>query len=167
MPNARLPRSLFFLLVSASALYIFYYYPRLPERVASHFGGNGTPNGWQTKPVFLAFHVGAIVLATIISFGVPRMIGALPVQLVNLPNREYWLAPERRAETLDFFAAYFAWFGCVIVIVILVAENLAIRANLDPARGFDTATMWWTLGGLFVFLPIWIFRLFSRFLNKP
>lgn len=154
MPNARLPRSLFFLLVSASALHAWYYYPRLPEVVASHFGREGTPNGWQTKPDFLDFHVGAIVLATILSFGVPRLIGALPVQLINLPNREYWLAPERRAETLEFFEAYFTWFGCTILTVLLVAVSLAIRANLDPSHGFDTTTMWWTLGGLFVFLPI-------------
>jgi uncharacterized membrane protein len=31
------------------------YYPHLPDRVASHFGAGGVPDGWMSKAAFAAF----------------------------------------------------------------------------------------------------------------
>jgi uncharacterized membrane protein len=94
--NTRLPSSIFFLLASLGAVQYFYYAPRLPEIVASHFGKAGTVNGWETRTLFFSLELGSILLATIISFGVPRSIEALPISMINLPHKEFWLSPERR-----------------------------------------------------------------------
>lgn len=34
------------------AVQALYYYPQLPERMASHFGADGRPNGWTTREGF-------------------------------------------------------------------------------------------------------------------
>lgn len=39
-------------LLIAMAIAGAYYYPLLPSVVPSHFGLNGKPNGWMTKPLF-------------------------------------------------------------------------------------------------------------------
>src|SRR5579864_538570 len=102
MSNTRLPSSIFLVFVLVGAMQYLYYAPRLPEIVASHFGISGVANGWQTKTAFFGIEVAMILLATVISFGVPRLIEAMPVSLINLPNKEFWLGSERREDTLSY-----------------------------------------------------------------
>jgi uncharacterized membrane protein len=33
-----------------------YYYPLLTEKIASHFGVSGQPNGWSSKTSFISFY---------------------------------------------------------------------------------------------------------------
>ena len=87
----------------------------------------------------------------------------MPIQLVNLPNKNYWLAPERRTASLDILGSYFAWFGCAIFVVMIVAFEYAIRSNLHPETRSDVAHLWYTFVGFLVFLSVWLARLFIRF----
>jgi len=48
------------------------------------------------------------VLAAVVGFGILRIIAAVPAQLINLPNKQYWLAPEHVAETQECLSKYFA-----------------------------------------------------------
>ncbi len=77
---------------------------QLPERVATHFGLHGEPNGWMQKPsavmVMGGFGLGLPLLTVVLSF----LVRFVPADLVNLPHREYWLAPERRDATYAFIA---------------------------------------------------------------
>ncbi len=167
MKDPRFPRLIFWVLVAAAAAQILVYYPRLPQMLASHFDGAGRPNGWQTKTVFFSFYVGGIVLATLLCFGVPKMIAAMPESMINLSNKEYWLVPERRAETLAYFDHFFAWFACAIFFVELVAFDLAIRANLAAKPVFDSAALLWFLGAFLVFVVFWTTRLIVHFARTP
>src|SRR5260221_7864287 len=112
MPNTRLPNSIFFALVALGAAQVSFYTPRIPELLGSHFSRGGFVNGWQTKAAFFATELAMIILATVVSFGIPRIIAAAPVALINLPHKEYWLAPERREDTLAYIRVWSAWFGC-------------------------------------------------------
>lgn len=165
--DGRLPRFLFGLLVVAAAVQGFHYYPQLGERLASHFDEADTPNGWQTKTAFFSFYVGGIVLATVLVFGIPKIISAMPASLINLPNKDYWLAPERRAGTLAYLTNFFSWFGTATLFVMVAAFELALRANLHPGARFDSATMWVILGGYFLFVVVWLVRLLTRFSKTP
>jgi uncharacterized membrane protein len=71
MPDSRLPKSAFVVLAAAAAIHFFYLYAQLPEVVASHFDAHGEVNGWQTKPIFFSFFVGAIVVAGSLALAFP------------------------------------------------------------------------------------------------
>src|SRR5438552_3237464 len=114
MRKTSLPTMVFALLAVSAALYFSSLYAQLPDVMASHFNARGVPNGWQTKSAFFSVLVGVSVLAAVIGFGIPRIISVMPMELINLPNKRYWLAPEQRAETMDFLNGYFAWFGCAL-----------------------------------------------------
>jgi len=139
MPNTRLPSSLFFALAVLGAVQYGYYGPRLPGVLGSHFGVNGAVNGWQSKAVFFSIELAVVVLAAVIGFGVPRIIGAMPVALINLPNKEFWLGPERREETLFYIRAWSAWFGCGLLAFLLFVMELAFRANLQTPPRFNNS----------------------------
>src|SRR5258708_13172869 len=115
MSNTRLPSSIFLVLALVGAMQCGYYAPRLPEIVASHFGIGGTVNGWQTKTAFFAVEPAVILLATVISFGVPRLIEAMPVSLINLPHKEFWLGPEGREGPLPPLPTSPPWFACALL----------------------------------------------------
>ena len=167
MQRSRLPRLLFVVLAAYAAIHFSPYYSQLPEVVASHFNGHGVPNGWQTKSAFFTVFTGVSVLAAVIGFGIPRIIAALPPQLINLPNKAYWLAPDHLEETMAFLNNHFAWFGCAAFVVIIVTFDYAIQSNLHPNNRPDISRMWYVLAGFLAFVIVSTARIFLRFRRVP
>ena len=165
--DSRLPKLVFALLVLYAAVHFSYVYPQLPAVVASHFNGRGAANGWQTKQAFFTFFVGVSVLAVVVGFAIPKVIFAVPPELINLPNKEYWLAPERRTETAQFLSTHFAWFGCALYLVIVVVFDYAVQSNLHPENPPDSARMFYILGGFLAFCVLSTIRLLAKFLRTP
>jgi uncharacterized membrane protein len=161
--QSRLPKFLFLVLAAYAAIHFSSYYSQLPGVVASHFDARGAANGWQTKSVFLGFFVGAVALASVLAFGVPYIISRTPTKLINLPYKDYWLAPDRRTSTIAFLGRYFAWFGCAILLVIVLTFNYAVQSNLDPAHQPDPVRFWYVLALFGIFTAVWMTRLFVRF----
>ena len=89
------------------------------------------------------------------------------MSLINLPHKEYWLAPERRAETLAILDRSFAWFGCAVLLVVTTAVNYAIGRNLHPGAQLDPPVLIYVLGGFFVFTILWSIRLLTHFARIP
>jgi uncharacterized membrane protein len=162
-----LPKLIFVLLVLYAAIHFSYYYPQLPEVVASHFNARGAANGWQPKSAFFGFLVGVSVLASVMGFAVPRIIAVMPAQLINLPNKGYWLAPEHLAETMEFLNGYFAWFACGLYFVIIVTFDFAVQQNLHSENAPDPARMWYALAGFLIFTVVWTIRMLAKFLRPP
>ena len=165
--DSRLTKLSFAMLSGYAAIRFASYYSQLPDVVASHFNARGVANGWQTKSAFFAVFVGVSVLAAVIGFGIPRIISAMPPQLINLPNKNYWLAPDHLAETQTFLNNYFAWFGCAVFLVIILTFDYAIQSNLRSENRPDISRMWYILAGFLAFVAVWIIRLLTRFLRTP
>jgi len=163
MPKTRLPNSIFFVLVVVAALQSAYYAPRIPEILGSHFGARGFVNGWQTKVAFFSVELIVIVLATIISFGIPRLIAAMPASIINLPNKEFWLCPKRREETFAFLHEQLAWLGCALLAFLLFVMELVFRANLHSPPQLNTAAFVPAILTFLGFTAVWIIRLVFHF----
>ncbi len=91
----------------------------------------------------------------------------MPPQLINFPNKRYWLAPEHLAETMQFLNNYFAWFGCAVFTVILVTFDYAVESNLHPDNRPDISRMWYLLAAFLAFNFLSIARMFIRFGRPP
>jgi uncharacterized membrane protein len=127
--GTRVPRALFFAIILAAFAQCIHDFPLLPDRLASHFGASGLPNGWMTKTQFFITYALVLLPVLFIEFWLHRKVSKTPQAKLNLPNKEYWLAPERRTETFSYFESFFAWYGCAFLFVVAVVMGLAMRAN--------------------------------------
>jgi uncharacterized membrane protein len=137
--------------------------PQLPERVATHFGLNGTPNGWMTRSsaiVFMGgFGLGLPLFMVVLSWAARF----LPVSTFNIPNREYWLAPERRDATYAFFSRYLLWLACLVVCFMAGLHWLTIQANNSNPVRMPNDLFLTILGGFLVGMAVWIVNFLRHF----
>lgn len=109
------------------------HYPLMPDRMASHFGAGGVPDGWSSKDHFFLLFGVMLTVMTAMFGGLAFLIPALPASTINIPNREYYLSPENRERTYGILVSYMLWFGAATTaFMILVAEE-TFRANLEPS----------------------------------
>lgn len=146
-----------------------FYYGQLPPIVASHFDGAGQANGFQSKGAFF----GSYWLVMALSIGVLAPLGFwlrhIPMQLINLPHKEYWLAaetPERREASLAYLARHMEWMAVATLALLVFVFQLTIATNLKGATALPLAPTWLALGSYFVFVFVWMTKLLLRF-RKP
>lgn len=162
-PRTRLPSSIFVFLLFVGLLQANYQAAHLPQVIATHFGKGGMANGWQTQGGSFYTEGVMVVLAAFISFGLPRIIGAIPVSLLNVPNKEYWFAVQRREDTLAYLRVHFAWFGCALLGFLLIVYELVFRANLAFPHQLNTTAFVTALFTFLAFVVIWVVRLIVHF----
>jgi hypothetical protein len=135
----------------------------LPLRVASHFGAGGLANGFMAREVYLAFTIGMVVLPpALVGLGIALALRYFP-QFLNLPNRDYWLAPERRGETEAYLTAHTAWLAALIALFALGVHLLVINANRSLPPQLETGPFVALLLGFAIVLVAWIGVLARRF----
>jgi uncharacterized membrane protein len=166
MSRTRLPNSLFFAIALAALAQCAHDFPLLPDRVASHFGPSGMPNGWMTKSQFLTIYALMILPALAVEFWVARRIAKTPGARINMPNKEYWMAPERRASTIAYFESFFAWYGCAFLLLLASIMGMALRANLDPMPQLPTGPTVAAIGAFVLFNVVAIVAMYRRFSTR-
>jgi len=165
--DPRLPRFLYAFLILVCLLMMAYYYPQMPQRMASHFAADGRVNGWQSRDAFFVLMLLVTSTSAIVGFLAPRQIAARSNARINLPHRDYWLAPERRERTMRFISATMAWFACGILLVLVSGTFLALRANLAPDHRFNSEAMLVVLGGFLLGLLGLLVGLVRHFRKVP
>ena len=163
MSGTRVPRILFFAIVLAAIAQCVHDFPLLPDRLASHFAASGIPNGWMTKSQFFFTFAIVFLPALAVEFWVSHRIANQPDAKLRLPNKEYWLAPERRAETFAYFDSFFAWYGCAFLFVEVFAMGLAMRANFDTPPQLPTGPIVSDIAGFLLFNIVAVIAMFRRF----
>jgi len=157
-------RVLFFLFL-VMAVQGVYYYPQMPEKMATHFDGAGNANGWMGKTDFLMMFYGLMAFLTVIFVVMPRLIGMFPNSMINLPNKDYWLSPENRAKTMEMIQEHLMWMSVGVIALILGIGQLTFQANLKPVPKMADAA-WILLIGFFIFMFFWLVKFFMAF-RKP
>ena len=141
-----------------------YYYPLLPEEVASHFGLSGQPDAWSTKTSFIVHYFILVGFMIIIFLGIRFGMSKIPDSLINMPNKDYWLSPERRQKTFDFMSHYFLWIASATILFLLDMFNQIFQVHLGRANGMSHLVL--SLGLLLGFAVLWTIGLVRRFGQK-
>jgi len=101
----------------------------LPERVATHFSFSGAPNAWSSNLTNTIFFSAMYLVMNLLFLSIPWLLRKLPASMINMPNRDYWLAPERREPSIKRVGAYMAGFAVGMNLFMMAVESLTFTAN--------------------------------------
>lgn len=159
----RLPMGVFFALLLAAVGFVLLSSASLPPVVASHFAAGGGADGFMPRGAYLVLMLVVMVGVPLLLVGVSSLVAIMPARHINLPNRAYWLSPERQDETIAFMQAHGRYFALLSLAFLCFVHWLVVVANerrppLFPERPF--------LIGLFLFAVAilgWLGLLVARF----
>jgi uncharacterized membrane protein len=159
----RPPQVALVVMLAVAAVQIAYYYPQLPDVVASHFGISGAADSWEPKSNFFGVFGFIYILFATLFWALPHLIMASPPALINMPNKGYWLAPGRREITAHLVADQMSWFAVALAGFLIAVCQLAIVANLPGRSGNLGSGIWWLLGIFLIFTIVWLTRFVRSF----
>jgi hypothetical protein len=139
----------------------------LPPQVASHFDGSGAANGFMSRSGYITFMVIVVVGLPALFVLAQRLLHALAPRYLNVPHREYWLAPERREATILFMEGYLLRFAWALVLFLCVVHWSVVDANrIQPPR-LSPALFFPALVAFLLFALWWAVELYRRFPRPP
>ncbi len=159
----RIPATLLVVILFSFLVYLFSAGSSLPDPVATHFGGDNMPNDYMSRSAVIAIFGALGIALPLFLILVAATIRFLPAQFVNIPHREYWLAAERKSETMMFIAQHILWLSCLIVLFLSGTFHLIIRANAVTPVQLPTQLTWIVVGCFLAGLAAWCIVLVHHF----
>jgi uncharacterized membrane protein len=157
---------LLFLLISLNLGLSGYYYAKLPPRVASEFDLSGDPKSWMAKGTFVVFNFTLMALLPIFLLVVGWLSMKLPASMINLPNKDYWLAPERRAATNASVFRLMLSMACGVELFLTFLVWTVYRANTGHPEIMRQMPLYLT-GCFLTFVAVWIVCFYRKFRKVP
>lgn len=151
------------LLISCAAVFVWLTSQNLPPLVAAHFDSAGRVNAYMPRRHYIALLLGVAVVVPLFLVIIPRHALSKPGTRISLPNGDYWLAPERREQTVRFLARQTSVFAWLVVLFLCYVQWLVVHANALTPPSLNSEAL---VSGLVVFLVctfFWIVRLVARF----
>ena len=168
MKNTSVVLLVILILLVGAALQLRHYYPLMPDRMATHFGSSMEADGWSSKQSFFLMYAlveaGMLLILLIPVFFSKR----LPVSMVNVPNRDYWFAPQRSEETWVKVSTFSLWMAALTLGFLIVVAEATFRANLAgtavPTLG---PLFFWGLGIYLAVVAVGTIYFCRHFLRIP
>ncbi len=127
------------LLLAFGGLQLLLYYPKLPDAVPYHFNFKGEPDAWGSRTFLISFDAGVLLFLALTFFLTARFIMRARDDYINLPHKEYWLAPERRDATIRRLLNLLGWIGvCTLLFIQYVMLQTLRAATAEPPQQFGT-----------------------------
>jgi hypothetical protein len=148
--------------MTATAAFVLATTPALPPTVATHFGGGGLADGWMTREGYRLFMLFFIVVLPLLIVAAVGWLPRVRPSWVNIPNRDYWLAPERQAETTGYLLGHACWLGVLMEALIAGIHYVLLAANAQSPPRLSTPLFVGLLVGFLIGLGFWIAALYRR-----
>jgi uncharacterized membrane protein len=162
----RRARLFFLLLVALAVGQLAWYFPRMPAVMATHYDGAGVPNGSMTRSMAAVVQIALLgVLGGVFLF-LPISLGRVSSARLKVPHREYWLAPERRKETVLAIQERVSLLGTGLLGLLLLVNEFNYRANLNPPLRLPAAALFAIPAGYGLFFVAWMISFLRRF-HRP
>jgi hypothetical protein len=107
-----------------------------------------------------------LVLGTVVPILIVVMAGLAPQfgkRMVKLPHPDYWLAPERRTQTLASMFTHACWLGSTMLVFFAGMHFLLLRANAVVPPRLPESPFFAMIAALVIVLIVWTIALRARF----
>jgi preprotein translocase subunit SecY len=163
--NHRLVNNLLVLLLVSPLLLLWATAQSLPEPLASHFNAAGQVEGHASRAEFVWVMSLVLTLPLLLGTALPALVQRLPTSLIDLPNKEHWLSPEREPATRAFLCSWFKLFALALAAFQASVYALTLQAQALHPPALNPAGMHAALLGFGIVsagLTIWLLLHFGR-----
>ena len=164
--STRLGTVAFLLLLVMLGAFVWRTSQALPAVVASHFAASGAANGYMPRGIYTVLVMVLVVGAPLLLALVPGVAAGKGSGRLNIPDREHWLAPERRDATLAYIRVQGRWFAAAVALFLAYVHWLVVQANALRPPMLSTAGIVSGLVVFFLALAVWLTLLFQRFRRR-
>jgi uncharacterized membrane protein len=165
-PPVRYPHrvtwSVFFVLLLFAILFVTGTASELPLTVASHFDAAGQPNAFMSRSGYIRFVLCLCVGLPILVVAILTLVYSRASEL-KLPNREYWMAPQRIDRTRSFLVAHGVWLGSLLVVLSCFVHWLELGANRQQPPHLSSHTFAACMIAFLIAMAVWIAALMFAF----
>jgi len=155
----------FALSVALGLCHALCYSIQLPDEVASHFDRRGIPDSWTDRATLIDLQLTVVVALAAAVLGAAGFILKTPAHWLGLPNRAWWLAPERAEHTRQDLTARLLWLGAGTQLLVLDLFHRVVRVNLGRVAALEDLRP--DLAAYAVFLAGWVGVLLLRYARPP
>jgi hypothetical protein len=146
--SRRLAGMLMITLLFLGTLQIYLYSSMLPLKIATHFNAYGKADDWMSHRAFLWYSICMYYFMSGIFLLSGWVIPKLPTELINIPNRVYWLHPARKEQAVDVLISYLYWIGVATISFLLILTQMTIMANVH--QSIISSEIFWTVTGGYI-----------------
>lgn len=140
----------------------------LPDRVATHFNAAGQADGWMSRTEHVRF---SLIFGLAVPFLAPILCALLGKTSsgagINIPHRDYWLAHERRRQTLTYLVRQALWYSVLMVLFFTAIEFSILQANQQRPPRLRGSSVLLITGGFLLATTVWAWRLIKYFRRVP
>ncbi|GAB4295610.1 MAG: hypothetical protein Kow0098_18040 [Ignavibacteriaceae bacterium] len=120
----------FIILVAFYVIELIYFYPQLGENVITHIDISGNPDGWMSKDsAYIVFGFLLIILTAVFS-GIYYIIPGFSEDMISIPNKEYWLKPERKEYSLNLIRSMILNIGSLTFALMIFVNYHLFTLNI-------------------------------------
>lgn len=159
-------RNLLVLLLIALTILNFIVYTNSPDRVAGQFGADGRPTSWMSKKANFFLMQGTEILLFLLFYFLPKLIVRMPVGWINMPHRDFWLAPENLEETKAKLTVLMAEMGVYLFIFFGALTLIIYRAHQSEIIRIHMPKFWMSLAVFLGLTVYWCVKFYNAF-KKP
>jgi uncharacterized membrane protein len=165
-PPARYPHpvtwAIFVVALLAAVLFVTGTASDLPLTVASHFDAAGRPNAFMSRDGYVRFVLCLCVGLPLLVVAILTAVYSRATEL-KLPNREYWMAPQRINRTRSFLVAHGVWLGILLVCLSCLVHWLELGANRLQQPHLSNETFAVCMLAFLIAIAVWIATLMFAF----
>jgi hypothetical protein len=135
----------------------------LPATVATHFAAGGRADGFMTRIGYQVFYCALMTFMVVVTYGSLTWLPARFPHLLNLPSRDYWMAPQRRVATLATLRAFGVAMALLTVTLLVAIHLLVVDAHDRTPPTLHEAAVFAIVGAFVALLVALLVAIYMRF----
>ena len=143
--------SIFLLVVAFAIVFVLSTSQFMPDIVGSHFGLAGHADSLMPRGFYIRFMLSLLLGLPLLLVVIPNLFLSSSTARINLPNRDYWLAPEQRADTIAFLRNHNLRLGSILILFFCYVHWLVVQVY--RWAGYVYSSQPYLDGGTFSALP--------------
>ena len=147
----------------AAGLFVWLTGSNMPTEVASHFNASGQADSFLSRDNYLTLMILVICLSTLVVGGIGRLLISLPEDSINLPDKAYWLSPERKNYSLNYISNWLQFFSAGMAAFLCFVHWIVVQANSTEPKQLDSSVFYFGLVFMLLGLIGSIYALVRRF----